>query len=278
MALTTQLYHMVITCWILLEMLTWALFFLFFLNYNKVLMNLLFLFFIIQTSCRFIWLLRTLISQIRYEVNFLVNIIIGLSLIIKIGLFPGYIWRLNIYNSANMPVALALSSIAKFLPLILLLVWFVNGSINRSSQAGVLFCLFFSYLRVIINMWERRNLFSFIFYSGIFHVSNIILILIINSVTIFFLYFLAYVLTLLSFATICQHYNIKNLQGHWKYINIDFFLIVHLIRVVGFPPFPLFWFKLLILYKLWTGRFFIRISTFSILIVIFVYLIISFYY
>ena len=62
-----QLYHLTLICWIVLEIFTWSLFFLFFIKYSKVLTNHLFLFFIIQTSCRFIWLLRTII--IKVEIN-----------------------------------------------------------------------------------------------------------------------------------------------------------------------------------------------------------------
>ena len=269
----TQFYHRILICWILLELLTWTLFFLFFAKYSKVLMNHLFLFFIIQTSCRFVWLLRTLIGQMGRDISLPIsNIFIGLSLIIKIGLFPGYVWGLNIYSSASLPVVLALSSIAKFTPLIMLIVWFVNCNMGRNAEVGLMLCLFLSYIRVIFYIWERRNLLSFVFLSGMFHLSNMILILLINLFSMFLLYFLTYILTLFSFAIIYQHYNIKNLQGYWKPINRSF-LFLHLLRVVGFPPFPLFWFKMLILYKLWTGRFFIRISSYSILVVIFIYLI-----
>ena len=270
LGLILQLYHLTLICWIVLEIFTWSLFFLFFIKYSKVLNNHLFLFFIIQTSCSFIWLLRTVIIKVEISSNLFACLIVGLSLIVKIGLFPGHMWRLHIYNSASMPVILALSSFIKFTPLIILVLWFTEH-VNERTEVVLFYWIILSYIIVIVNMWVRRNLFSFIFFSGIFHIRNIILILIMNLLSFFFLYYLTYILILLSFITMYYHYNINNLQRDFRFISNNF-LILHLLRVAGFPPFPLFWYKLLILYKIWRDGFFVRNSSFVIVVVIFVYL------
>jgi len=265
-----QLYHLTLICWIVLEIFTWSLFFLFFIKYSKVLTNHLFLFFIIQTSCRFIWLLRTIIIKVEISGNLFACLIVGLSLIVKMGLFPGHVWGIYIYNSASMPVILALSSITKITPLIILIMWFAEY-VNERTQVVLFYWIILSYIIVIVNMWVRRNLFSFIFFSGIFHIRNIILILIMSLPLFFFLYYLTYVLILLSFIIMYYYFNIDNLQRDYRFISNNV-LILHLLRVAGFPPFPLFWYKLLILYKLWRDNFFVRNMSFVIVVVIFVYL------
>ena len=265
-----QLYYLTLICWIVLEIFTWSLFFLFFINYSKILVNHLFLFFIIQTSCRFIWLLRTIILKVEINDNLFACFIIGLSLIVKMGLFPGHIWGLYIYNSASIPVVLALSSFTKFTPLIILVMWFAEY-VNERTQVVLYYWIILSYTIVVVNIWVRRNLFSFMFFSGIFHIRNIVLILTMSSLLFFFLYYLAYVLVLLSFITMYYHFNIDNLQRDCRFIS-NSGLILHLLRVAGFPPFTLFWYKLLILYKLWRDNLFVRNITFVIVIVIFVYL------
>ena len=58
--------------------------------------------------------------------NLLLSLILGLSIIVKIGLFPGHIWGLHIYNSASIPVIMALTSIGKIAPLIMLALWYAR--------------------------------------------------------------------------------------------------------------------------------------------------------
>lgn len=204
-----QLYHLTLICWIVLEIFTWSLFFLFFIKYSKVLTNHLFLFFIIQTSCRFIWLLRTIIIKVEISGNLFACLIVGLSLIVKMGLFPGHVWGIYIYNSASMPVILALSSITKITPLIILIMWFAEY-VNERTQVVLFYWIILSYIIVIVNMWVRRNLFSFIFFSGIFHIRNIILILIM-SLPLFFFFVLFNVCSYL----IILYYNVLLFQ-YWQ--------------------------------------------------------------
>lgn len=214
------------------------------------------------------------IEEIRS--NLFASLIVGLSLIVKMGLFPGHVWGIYIYNSASIPAILILSSIAKLAPLVLMLMWSTKY-INEKTQAVIFFCIILSYAVVVSNLWESRNLFSFIFFSGLFHIRNRILIIIMGLLPFFFLYFLRYVLILLSFVTIFYHFNIDNLQRDHKFTS-NGILTMHIMRVSGFPPFPLFWYKLLIFYKLWESNIFIRNISFIIVIVIFIYLITLFMY
>jgi len=266
----SHLYHLTIVCWIVLEMLTWSFFFLFFISYNKVLINHLFLFFVIQTSCRFIWLLRTIVLKVEVRGNILMYLRVGLSLLVKIGLFPGHVWRLYLYNTASMPVILVLSSIAKATPLIMLMMWSAEYA-DEGIWVVAFYWVIISYIVVIVNIRVRRNLFSFIFYSSIFHIANIILILMLNFLIFFFVYFLTYVFILLSFTAIYYFYKFDKFQRSYRTLKNDV-LVLHLIGVTGFPPFPLFWYKLLVLYKLWRGDLFVSISSLVVVIIMFVYL------
>ena len=265
-----QFFHLTIVCWIIFELLTWSLFFLFLIGYSKTLSNHLFLFLVIQTSCRFIWLMRMI--SVKMEINnyLFAYLAIGLSMIVKIGLFPGHVWGLYIYNSASMPVILSLSSIIKITPLVILIVW-ITG-VNERVEIMLYYWIILSYVIVVMNMWVRRNLFSFIFFSGMFHIRNIIFILIINSLCLFFYYYLTYVLILLSFNIIYYHYEVDCLQWGYCHISNNIGLLLHLLRVAGFPPFPLFWYKLLFLYRLWGGSFIFSNMSFVIIVVIIVYL------
>ena len=263
------LHNLTLVCWIVLEIFTWSMFFLFFIEYSKVLTNHLFLFFIIQTSCRFIWILSSVTMKMEGWDSLTACFVIGLSLIVKIGLFPGHSWGLYIYNTGSIPVVLALSSIIKIAPLIMLIIWFAEHS-NGVSQLAFFFWICISYVIVMVNIRVSRNLFSFIFFSGIFHIRNIILILTINFYPFFFMYYLTYFLILISFVIMYYHHNIFNLQRDSKFRS-NSALIMHLLRVAGFPPFPLFWYKLFILYKLWRDNLFLRNETFVIIAVIFLY-------
>ena len=268
--LISQLYHLTIICWIVLEILTWSLFFLFFMQYSKMFTNHLFLFFIIQTSCSFVWLLSSILLKVELNENLFATIVISLSLFVKIGLFPGHMWGLYIYNSANIPVILALSSFIKVTPLLMLVLWFA-GCVSETSKNVLFFWITISYVYVMVNLWVRRNLFSFLFFSGVFHLRNIVLILISGSLHLFTIYYLTYIFILLSFRTLYYHFNINSLQGSYSFSG-NVILILHLLRVVGFPPFPLFWYKLLFFYSVWGDNLFAITSSIAIIAVLFIYL------
>ncbi len=273
--LLCQLYYLNLFCWIFLELFNWALFFLFFLDYSKSALSLLYLYFLLQTSCRFIWILSVSVLFFGQDMSTLFTIIVILTLLVKLGLFPGHLWGLYIYNSTSLPVVLALSSFMKLTPLLLLLKW--SSEVKRRDAELVLFlCVIMSYFIVFLNLWVSRNLFSFVFFSRMFHFSNLIILLTVNLVEFCYSYLIIYLSVLLIFRAIYSHFKVSSFQGSSNLNRGP--LVLYVLALAGFPPTPLFWFKLFFLYKIWGFGLHLRVGTLVILPVLFIYFITLFIY
>lgn len=248
-------YPSVLLCWVLIEILTWSVLFLFFHGWGKQSLSSLFIFFLVQRICGFYWLVRaSIISVINNNSNYIMYLIIFISLIIKIGLMPGYNWALSVYKRSSLVVILALSSLLKLLPLIVLYLR-MNTCLVRLRNGRLFFLVWalISFFLVFINLNARSRLQSFLFFSGIMNFTIMILLLLFNLYNIFFIYFLRYRLSLLLFLVMYFRYNVKRLQfGPSLYQNKTTLLLLYL-RAAGYPPFPTFWLKIIALYHLWKG-------------------------
>lgn len=270
--LVFHFYWMNLICWILLESLTWSLFFLFFKDYGKTTINNLFLFLVLQTMCRYVWfIMRIFLKLIEFDIISASYYIIALVLMVKIGLFPGHSWALKVYSSSGMSTIFALSSSAKILPIALLLVW-VGSAGTLGGNEVVSIWVIASYVIVLWNLSNVRSVLSFIFFSRLINFRNMVLIIAVNKVLFLICYYLSYIWGLITFILLYYHFSVKDLIGYRKplfQVNIGF---PHILSLAGYPPFTAFWIKITLIYELWIRNFFISISSTIIFLVIFLYL------
>lgn len=270
LALIFYFHNSILLIWMGLELITWSIFFFFFLSYSKVHYNFLFIYFLIQTVRSFVWFLSVLLTKYLDEGRLLFWLLGALRLVVKMGLFPGHIWIYQIYSSTSMAIIVRLSTISKIAPSLLFFLWF-NTRWSRSSILLVICWIALSYFIVIVNIRIRRTLFSFIFFSRVFHLRNMILIISIGFFTFFLIYLCRYISSVISFLVKYFTFSVYALGGEKKPEGSPL-LVLYILSTVGFPPFPLFWLKLFVLYKLWGVGLSSRWMTFLIFVLSFAYL------
>lgn len=202
----------------------------FIIYFNKFYKNISIKYFIIQAFSSSILILSSNLQLINiFDINNIINIIINLSILIKLGAAPFHNWFINLINNLNWISCLILSTWQKIRPIILIIYSFNNKiiyfSIFISSLIGSIIGLNHQSLRLIIR------------YSSINHIRWILLNLIINEF-LWLIYFLSYFLINCSIILIFNKFNIFFLNQINK-INNKFHKIIILfnfISIRGIPP------------------------------------------
>ena len=261
--------------WVLLELLTWRRFFFFFLTINKKSQIRLYTFFLIQRRSSICWLSRYYLYNLNlFEEEDFFSIIIEMlvigSLIIKIGMFSGHIWRWQIYNTEILwPISLV-RTLLKIIPLILLRHYVIFIKTREIMKIFIILTIAI----IFYNSWNRSSIFFIIFISGMIQYSSIIFALIMKEVNFSFVYMISYWITFFIFFYLIEVKKIKifnnSISTRTSIIKGENILITMIIR--GFPPTGIFFLKLVFIFNL---KFSI-ISPFSFIILVRIFFYLSF--
>ena len=218
--------------------------------------------FIIQSIGGLLLLIFLLIKEV-YSLE-LVNTLLIVIILVKIGAIPFHWWALKIVNILNWDNLIVFLTILKIIPLFLL----QNTFTNFLVLIGLLSFIISGVRRIYSN-----NLKILIFWSSLFFL-GILLIRLKKGGVNWLRLLIAYALILFPLAKLFKEakvtqYNLNNSNLIARINLLRFFLLINLI---GLPPFPGFFLKLL--WVLESKQSFIEVFIFlsSNIIIIFIYL------
>jgi len=218
-------------------------------------------YFLVQRISSFIFLLSVLLN---YHV---INILIIISLILKLGVAPFHQWLLFVCRGLNWLTLLILLTLLKIIPLIILinLKYYLEFKIIflfilSSTIVGRLGGLGQSSLRLLLT-YSSINQISWLLVSILINFSLFICYIIIYFMISFFLFFFV---------------SFKNLYYLNQLINFDYIRLICIIFILslgGLPPFRIFFLKFIVFYFCFLNNY-----IFGCFILIFSSLISLFYY
>nr|UAA82159.1 NADH dehydrogenase subunit 2 [Micranisa ralianga] len=205
---------------------------------TEVLMN----YFLIQTYNSFIFMFSMIL--LNYLSNDFIFFLMNLSMLMKLGMPPMYMWYLKIMNNLNWMHIFLLSTIQKFIPLIIL-----NNIMfmNKSILMNLIIILSFS-MYIAIKGMKTMNLKLMMAYSSIIQLSWIIITMMINEMLGFCYYFL-YMLISFNMMVSFYQYNLKFLMNinmfKLKKKNNMYMYYFSILSLASLPPMMGFLMKLL---------------------------------
>ena len=275
--------------WVGLELITWAMFFFFSLYWNKNSQEILFIFFFIQRLRSILWLIRSFLKEnivlfcerffsLKYSSYWvsisLTEILIVVSLFLKIGLFSGHIWIWQLYSiKITYPVVL-ISSLQKIYPIIII-VWFFQEYKDNSSS--FFFFLFFSRIFIVsTKRWKGFRVFYFLFLSRILQYRIILLCRFISFFEIGGVFIISYwflfVLTIFLLKEFKLERELRGQGGNSFLFKRKREILFISLSLRGFPPTMVFFIKFFLLIKIS----FLTISILGLLVLIRIFLYTSF--
>lgn len=170
-----------------------------------------------------------LINLNLYYLNNLIDLIINLVILIKLGIFPFQYWFIDMLTNLNWINRIIIITWQKFIPFIVLLFVF---------NTDILIVIIFlgGFIRVFIG-FNEINLKRIIGYSSINHICWIIFSLMVREV-LWIIYYLSYMIINISLIYLFKILNLLNLLDMYKVKGIyNLILILIIISLGGLPPF-----------------------------------------
>jgi len=174
---------------------------------NELIIN----YFLLQSFNSYLFIISFLLTNTN--LNFIIFFFIYLSILSKIGLPPFHIWYLKLIINLNWINLFFLSSIQKFIPLIIL----NNILIKFNNKFLLIYLIIIRIFRALKGL-NNNNLKIILTYSSIIQISWIIL-LIFNSEFIIINYYIIYSIILINLVYIFSKFKIELLKN---FINIKF--------------------------------------------------------
>lgn len=212
--------------------------------FNKYYKNIALKYFIIQAFSSSILILCSNSQIINFfELNNFINLLLNISILIKLGAAPFHNWFINLINNINWINCLILSTWQKIIPIILIIYSF--------NYKLIYFSIIFSCLIGSIIGLNHQSLRLIIRYSSINHIRWILLNIIIRE-NLWILYFFSYFFINISIILIFNEFNIYFLNQIYKLNNKinKYIILINFISIRGLPPifgFIIKWFSLFLL-------------------------------
>nr|YP_010547166.1 NADH dehydrogenase subunit 2 [Abia berezowskii]UYK52053.1 NADH dehydrogenase subunit 2 [Abia berezowskii] len=227
-------------------------------------------YFMIQSSSSCMLLL--LIMMYKMELNIInmnyINMMIQLSLLMKLGAAPFHWWTPKIINFMNWKNCFMLLTWQKINPLIMISMTKISNliyySIMMSTMIGAILGLNQTSLKLLIT------------YSSINHIAWLMISMMMN-LTIFIMYFIIYSMSLFMICMMLNNFNIKFLNQLMKNNNYNMFLKINTLMMFlslsGIPPMLGFFPKFKVLMLMIKNQLFLE----SLLFILFSLIILSYY-
>nr|AYR05242.1 NADH dehydrogenase subunit 2 [Coleoptera sp. ACP-2013] len=191
------------------------------------------------------------------------------ALLMKIGAAPFHSWFPEVMEGLNWMNATIMLTWQKIAPMVLI---FYNSNLTFFLLAVILFSSIISGI-IGLNQISLRKILA---YSSINHISWLLASMI-NSQTIWTIYFLVYVIITVNITLILKYFNIfyllqlQNLMGQSKLFK--FFFMMNFLSLGGLPPFLGFFPKWLVINNLVINQFYLM----SVILIIFTLISLYFY-
>nr|UZT67576.1 NADH dehydrogenase subunit 2 [Tessmannella kiplingi] len=195
-------------------------------------------YFIIQSLGSSLYLYFMLISMI-YSKNYSIFWMIIMSLLIKMGMFPFYLWYINIIKKMSWFNNFLLLTFQKILPLYIMNMMMSNlMSPNNFLIFQIYFILIlFNAIFSIMMIYKINSIKILLTLSSLNHMSWLMYIINYN-LKMFTFYYLIYSLTLFNLTYIFLFFKMKNLNNLYTMNNMNFkiYLIILMMTLMSFPP------------------------------------------
>ena len=209
------------------------------LNNSNYSINRIILYFLIQRVSGIIFLILVIIKTNIYIYNSY-SIIIIIIIFLKIGLFPFQFWFLECGEGLRWYSLIIFLSLQKLIPLIIT-INFINDQNNDFIKYLIIFNILFRTIIILFQISIRK----FFRYSSLVHLSWIILLIKINTIT-WILYFLIYFFITINLYFIFIKINIDTLNDINRYSKIYYWrILISLMSFAGVPPFLGFFSKII---------------------------------
>lgn len=213
-----------------------------------------FFYFIIQILTSFIIIIAIIFNNLIFYSNFF-NILITLSLIIKLNLPPFHFWLPLISKFIPWNLLFLALSLQKIIPFYMLSL--------ISFPIKILYLIIF--LSIIIPPYIILNTYNFkilITYSSI-NQSRWLTLLIYYKTIIWIKYFIFYIISLFILLTIINYFKLNINFYYQTYSNnsFKFFILIFIFNIRGLPPFSFFYIK-------WYRTFLFLLNSSSLFIII----------
>ena len=178
--------------------------------------------------------------------TYLLNYILLISLLIKLGSFPAYFWFPSVISSIRWINCIILSTWQKLIPIFLLF-----SIVNVNNKIIITICLSNILIGGIFGI-KTSNIKTIIAYSSISHLGWILIIKIINIVSILYFYFVSYCLMIIPLFYFLNNLKINNFSNIniINKTNITRIITLSLIilSLAGLPPFTGFFLKIIVIF------------------------------
>ena len=179
----------------------------------------------------------------------------SVALLLKLSMFPFYFWYMNIvFNFPNL-IFFFSSSFFKLPSVFIIYIFYEILDYKMITCSSVLTVLGGAMIIVVSSELRLLLIASSVVNNSWFYFSQLV------NITFFFLYFFMYVTFL--FLIIYQVSCLTSLNN-FTYIPYNILIVFLLFRLAGFPPFPLFYAKILVVLNL------VSLTSFSFGILIFI--------
>ena len=231
--------------WVILELITWRIFFFFSLTFSKTSQQNLYTFFLLQRATSILWLtsqylLERLEKDFSFKRKIFMSFLIVLLLFMKIGLFPGHIWRWQIYLTQQIWPIFLISTLQKIFPIIILRSFRFFQEDFDLLKWGILIGMWL----VLFHVRSSFYFFSFVFLSGILHYNRILLLNLFGFNRVSRVYIFRYwgIFLLVLFLVEEKKFFSFNPEDRFEKRR-RFPLIFWVLILGGFPPRLIFFFK-----------------------------------
>nr|UZT67568.1 NADH dehydrogenase subunit 2 [Oberthuerella sharkeyi] len=215
------------------------------LNLNKNFNDSTIKYFIIQSLSSSLFLYFIMFMFIKDSNMFILMII--MSLIMKIGIFPFFIWYLNIINNISWFNNFLFMVIQKILPLFT--IYIINLNFANSMNLNLL-KLFFFFIIILNSIMSVSMIFKVNSMKIIMGISSLnhmswLLMIIMFDMKIFLFYYFIYMYLLLNLTFLFDYFKIYSLKNIYKMNNMfgKIFIVTFVFTLMGVPPFIGFFLK-----------------------------------
>nr|YP_002519420.1 NADH dehydrogenase subunit 2 [Bombus hypocrita sapporensis]ABY75171.1 NADH dehydrogenase subunit 2 [Bombus hypocrita sapporensis] len=171
-----------------------------------------------------------------------INLMLMISMFMKIGMFPFCFWMILIYNKSSSSQIFIISTFMKFIP-----IYFFSSIINLSPIMITFLFLNNLFISLYTNLnFSIKKLFGC---SSIFN-SLLFILMIYSNKNLFLLFMIIYSTSFLNLILTMKFYNIKNLNFNNISLNSYYLLILMLFMYASFPLFMTFMMKWEFIYSL----------------------------
>nr|DBA43650.1 TPA_asm: ND2 [Bombus lantschouensis] len=171
-----------------------------------------------------------------------INLMLMMSMFMKIGMFPFCFWMIFIYNKSSWSQIFIISTFMKFIP-----IYFFSSIIYLSPMMITLLFLNNLFISLYTNLnFSIKKLFGC---SSIFN-SLFFILMIYSNKNLFSLFMIIYLTSFLNLILIMKFYDIKNLNFNNISLNSYYLLVLKLFMYASFPLFVTFMMKWEFIYTL----------------------------